>query len=53
MTLKPSDMKKMNHWRERFLVTGSHILRLAGTMFQPLKNMPTLDFNNQYDSCIL
>ena len=46
-------MKRMIRTPVIFLMAGYFFQRFAEVVFQPLKDMPVPNFNNQYDSTML
>ena len=46
-------MKKMYKIPVVFLFAGYHFIKLFDNIIRPLKNIPTPDFNNEYDSTML
>jgi hypothetical protein len=46
-------MKKRNAIPPVLLIVQFYFLKLADTLIHPLKGIPGLDFNNEYDSTML
>jgi hypothetical protein len=46
-------MKKFDRFRKGLLFTSYYLVKLADSILHPLKDMPALDFNDQYDHNIL
>ena len=46
-------MKNLNNRSTVYLFISYYLIKLAESIFRPLKDIPKPDFNNEYDSTML